>query len=104
MGDVSNSEGRTFLIVSHNIAAIRQLCTKGVLLNNGKIESKGEIESVLDAYVKSGNSDVQSYVVDDDVTKPIQILKAEIVDEAGVVSSEFSFQDPIHVRFVIKNL
>jgi lipopolysaccharide transport system ATP-binding protein len=33
--DVSDREGRTVLFVSHNMAAVKQLCTKGMVLRNG---------------------------------------------------------------------
>src|SRR5207253_3889506 len=35
MGEVSRGEGRTILFVSHNMAAVKQLCTKGIVLKNG---------------------------------------------------------------------
>ncbi|WP_370003622.1 ABC transporter ATP-binding protein, partial [Winogradskyella sp.] len=36
MQDISNSDGRTVLFVSHNMAAVKNLCTKGIVLENGK--------------------------------------------------------------------
>ncbi|HQK40232.1 MAG TPA: ABC transporter ATP-binding protein, partial [Flavobacterium alvei] len=36
MQDISRSGGRTVLFVSHNMAAVKQLCTRGVLMENGK--------------------------------------------------------------------
>ena len=39
MKDVSKGEGRTVLFVSHNMASIRNLCTTGVLQENGMKES-----------------------------------------------------------------
>ena len=39
MQDVSKGGGRTVLFVSHNLGSIRQLCTSGVLLENGIIKS-----------------------------------------------------------------
>jgi lipopolysaccharide transport system ATP-binding protein len=52
MKDVSQGEGRTVLFVSHNILSIKQLCNKGVLLKNGKIEIAGDISNVITEYVK----------------------------------------------------
>ena len=42
MQDVSRGEGRTVLFVSHNMAAVRQLCKKAVVLDNGQIVMSGE--------------------------------------------------------------
>jgi lipopolysaccharide transport system ATP-binding protein len=51
MGDVAKGEGRTVLFVSHNMAAMQNLCKHGVLLENGKIKLDGIIENVLNSYM-----------------------------------------------------
>ncbi len=38
IGDVSKGQGRTVLFVSHNIAAIKNLCSKGIVLKNGRLD------------------------------------------------------------------
>lgn len=50
MRDVRNS-GRTVLFVSHNLAAVRALCNRAVLLESGRVAEVGPTGSVLDAYV-----------------------------------------------------
>ena len=50
MTEVSKS-GRTILFVSHNIQAVKNLCSKGLLLNNGVISFSGPIDSVIDKYI-----------------------------------------------------
>lgn len=52
MQDISHGEGRTVLFVSHNMASIRKLCRHGVLLENGRMRQHGEINEVVDAYLK----------------------------------------------------
>ncbi|MEK7594269.1 MAG: ABC transporter ATP-binding protein [Patescibacteria group bacterium] len=43
-------EGRTVLIVSHNISILKTLCNRGVLLKNGEIKAFGDIETVASVY------------------------------------------------------
>ncbi len=43
-------EGRTVLFVSHNMAAIRSLCTRGVLLRQGRVAYEGEVQSAIQEY------------------------------------------------------
>jgi lipopolysaccharide transport system ATP-binding protein len=53
MKEVSNS-GRTLIFVSHNMAAVKSLCTKGIVLNHGAME--GQIQtanSAVAAYLSS---------------------------------------------------
>ena len=49
MQDVGK-EGRTVLFVSHNMAAIKALCRRGVLLNNGKCIFNGDMLEAIDLY------------------------------------------------------
>lgn len=51
MKDVSG-QGRTVLFVSHNMAAVRSLCRRGILLENGKLNSVGEISEIVDRYLQ----------------------------------------------------
>jgi len=53
MNDVSKGEGRTVLFVSHNMAAVQNLCFKGILLENGVIKKTGAINDVLAEYLVS---------------------------------------------------
>ncbi|WP_242928886.1 ABC transporter ATP-binding protein [Pontibacter vulgaris] len=50
MQDVSLKEGRTILFVSHNLAAIKQLCSYGILLKNGELNFEGNIPDILEKY------------------------------------------------------
>jgi lipopolysaccharide transport system ATP-binding protein len=43
-------EGRTVLLVSHNMAAIRQLCNQAILLNTGNLQESGKTADVLETY------------------------------------------------------
>ena len=52
MKDVSG-QGRTVLFVSHNLHAVSNLCTKGVLLIDGKISINGSIEECIKKYIVS---------------------------------------------------
>jgi len=56
MEDVSAKEGRTVLFVSHNMAAVRQLCSKGVVLNNGKVIYQGSQDSAIGRYMEAVSS------------------------------------------------
>ena len=51
MQDVSKGEGRTVLFVSHNMAAVRSLCKKGVVLKNGSVDFIGGINESVDRYL-----------------------------------------------------
>lgn len=50
MGDVTKGQGRTVLFVSHNMASIKALCDKGILLEQGRLKREGNINEVIDHY------------------------------------------------------
>lgn len=51
MEEVTRTEGRTILLVSHNMAAIEQLCRKTILLDKGKVRMIGKTEDVIAEYL-----------------------------------------------------
>jgi lipopolysaccharide transport system ATP-binding protein len=51
MNDISKSEGRTILFVSHNMASISNLCTKGLLLANGSLICNSNIKEAINHYL-----------------------------------------------------
>lgn len=50
MGESSHDENKTILYVSHNIATIRQLCTRCVVLDKGKLIHDGDVEEAIRIY------------------------------------------------------
>ena len=56
MGDISKGEGRTVLFVSHNMAAVKSLCSTVLILENGKVMFNGETDQATALYLNSGNS------------------------------------------------
>ncbi|QMU27559.1 ABC transporter ATP-binding protein [Adhaeribacter radiodurans] len=53
MKDVSVNDGRTVLFVSHNMAAIQNLCTNGLYMKNGQAIAFGEIDKVITTYLST---------------------------------------------------
>jgi len=49
--------GRTVLFVSHNLPAVGLLCSRGIYLKAGRVESRGEISGVLARYREDFSTD-----------------------------------------------
>ncbi len=56
MQDISRQGGRTVLFVSHNMAAVKSLCTRGIVLENGMVAFQGNIDEALEIYNSSSDS------------------------------------------------
>jgi lipopolysaccharide transport system ATP-binding protein len=59
MKDVSVNDGRTVLFVSHNMASVKSLCTKGLILEHGGLKLDTDVDSAVGYYL-SGDTDVMN--------------------------------------------
>jgi lipopolysaccharide transport system ATP-binding protein len=59
MGEVAG-EGRTVLFVSHNMAALQNLCRSALLLSGGKITARGPVGETISTYL-AGTSELAQY-------------------------------------------
>jgi len=51
MNDVAKNQGRTVLFVSHNMNALKELCNRGILLEQGRLTCADEdINKVIERY------------------------------------------------------
>lgn len=101
MKDVSNKEGRTVLFVSHNMAAIQKLCSTGLFLKNGLVHAAGDIDSVVNLYLASGESARSVYEVPmpvDTEEGPGFATKIRIEDISGNPVTEIPVGRPWQVR------
>ena len=53
MRDVAQGDGRTVLFVSHNLAAVRSLCSRALLLEHGELVLDGPPDAILARYAAS---------------------------------------------------
>ena len=62
MGDAASNEGRTVLYVSHNMATIRNLCTRCIVLNKGQIIFDGDVEDAIGLYMDIDSELADAYL------------------------------------------
>ena len=101
MGDVTQ-EGRTVIFVSHNLAAISNLCKRAVLLEKGKMVSIGLTNEVLSVYL---NSQVVDHNGDIDLSDPNRALRRNSFENsnfkwthAQVINSKGDFTTAIFLK------
>jgi lipopolysaccharide transport system ATP-binding protein len=91
MQDVSKGEGRTVLFVSHNMAAVRSLCTRGVMLKNGMVDFIGNIPDTLDHYLRMDDTAQQDRIIDN-VKFTKSTVKVNKIEINGTELSESTIQ------------
>lgn len=103
MGDVARG-GRTVLFVSHNLTALRNLCTTGLLLENGRPKALGEIGNVLNEYASNrvvGN-EMSVNLLDTHPGKAAWIQSVAVLRGGDDVSAPLSVSTPFSIRACIE--
>lgn len=108
MQNVSHSEGRTILFVSHNMDAIKKMCTRAVLLKDGSMQCQGNVDSILDIYINEnkGNCNI---IANEVVNNDMCILSASVYGEKGessdilMIGEDWYAQIDIALRNEIKD-
>jgi len=92
MNDVSKSEGRTVLFVSHNMGAVNQLCKKGILLKNGLVTFTGRADQAVTEYLRKDNTTAEI-----DPKTVIGPLSGHFSFESLIIN-EKSFSQELHIK------
>jgi lipopolysaccharide transport system ATP-binding protein len=108
MEEVSKNEGRTVLFVSHNLGAVARLCTRGLLVEKGRLTADENVAGAISAY----NSSIikSSLLAPSEIDKPticdVRVDDAELSRGNLVVSVEYRSPwklDPLLVGIVVQN-
>ena len=73
MHDVSAADGRTILFVSHNMAAMNQLCTRGIMLHNGMLFHDGPMHEISELYLKGQLNSAENIDIKDSYFRYVEI-------------------------------
>ncbi len=102
------SEGRTVLFVSHNMAAVQDLCDRVIWLSDGRIVQDGTPSTVISDYLKTSSSTLTDRVWDDMATAPgndrIRLHRASVRGENGSTLDQISVRTPIVIELEYWNL
>lgn len=98
------SEGRTVLFVSHNMAVVRQLCSRGILLKDGRITEDGEIEKVVGSYLQEISTDRAEFIYEPDESKKASILRVSLFNEQGNLTTKFDHRESFYteIEYVVR--
>lgn len=100
MGEVAES-GRTILFISHNMAAVRQLCTRGVVLEKGELVFDGPVELAVGQYLNKEKEVASAVWLNEiDQNPTIAFLKKIVVSDIyNYPKTDFLSSEPIKVAF-----
>ncbi len=90
MQEVSARQGKTVLFVSHNMAAVRSLCSRAILLRKGRIHTDAPASEVVSSYLREETTENGAihWTPDNPAECDEAALRsARVLDEHGTASS-----------------
>ena len=106
MQDISTSEGRTVLFVSHNMAAVKSLCTRAIVLQNGETVFEGQTNDAVDFYLHEESDKTEggsvNFIQNSSGDGEIEIVSISTSDFQGRVRSTFLQSESIIVSIEFK--
>lgn len=103
MNDISKS-GRTILFVSHNMSAVSQLCSRGIVLNQGKLIYDSPIQEAIEFYNSSDISIQRTGIFEaiPDSNKKIQVIAGRMLNADGKPSDTFSISEHFQIELTLQ--
>jgi lipopolysaccharide transport system ATP-binding protein len=104
MGDVAK-QGRTIVFVSHNMTALRRMCTRAIWLEGGQALESGDPGKVIDHYLQKNTVKTLETVWPDDATAPgnkrVRLRSVRVIPETD--SDLITVHTPLKIEFTYWN-
>lgn len=101
MHEVSATDGRTIIFVSHNMQAVANLCNRALLLSGGKLQEIGPAGIVVNNYIASTKIEQSSHYWDEQDEAPgndlIRIKSVQVKRSDEAEDSFITVRTPIRI-------
>jgi len=105
MGSASR-QGRTIVFVSHNMTALRRLCTRAIWLDRGEVIKAGEVGEVIDRYLQSNTVDNRESVWEEMLGAPgderVRLRSVRVIPQ-GSSDGLITVHTPLRIEFTYRN-
>ena len=98
-----SSNGRTVIFVSHNMGAVKQLCTSAMLMHNGSITASGSTQNIINTYFSNDDKLLNDGIVPRDFKRAYNsgqgyIDKVITKNNTHHIKSNFFFKEQLSVK------
>lgn len=103
MEDVIKGQGRTILLVSHNIRQVERMCNRVILMDHGKVAADGPVSEVCELFYQQSNTKIQAQAQRAATAKvsgsgEVTIDSIDVLDDAGHPVNEIESGGQLRVR------
>lgn len=103
MVSAARDEGKTIIYVSHNMQTIRQLCSRGIVLDKGKVVFDGDVEDAINLYLKNDEITAKLYYDFANSHNFNFLTNKVIMDSLEILGKDnCQFKDDEKIRFRLK--
>ena len=109
MESLIKREGRTVIIVGHNIRQLQRICTRVMLLDHGRISRDGNPSEVCSVfYDEAQQRNIARHATLDGEVEPqrgadiVKVKQVELLNDAGEPTQQIGLHDPLTIRVVFE--
>lgn len=106
MKQLAAEEGRTILYVSHNMATVKSLCERCIVLNHGQVEFIGSVEESIAIYMANEKLDNTTFFDVSDAPRHRKCNKRHLLQNLELIDKEiprYEYGEKIPFRFTWKS-
>ena len=108
MEDMIKRQGKTVLLVSHNIRQIQRLCNRVILLDHGRINMEGEPQVVCDGFYEQNDKKIKANIEKAKThtigSGEVELLELYFLDHANRKVDSLSYNENCSIHFKINVL
>ena len=98
-------QGRAVIFVSHNMSAVNNMCERGMVLRNGRIEYLGDTEDAISYYMDTVSpnktEEKNNIYFEENSNLPAQIRMIELKNASGNAKLTYDRRESIHIDVVV---
>jgi lipopolysaccharide transport system ATP-binding protein len=105
MGEVATRQGRTVFFVSHNMGAVRSLCEKAILIENGRLTMDGRPGEIISHYLsgsladdKANEGEIFWSEIEAPGSKEMRLRAIRLLGPRGEPSTTFEADKPMKIE------
>jgi lipopolysaccharide transport system ATP-binding protein len=93
------SEGRTVIVVSHNMSTVSSLCQKVIWLANGQVKAAGDAQEIIRKYLSEGVENDFVWTSRHPVVSPFEYHSVSVVGDTGKPGDGIPADAPVDIVF-----
>ncbi|GAB6066973.1 hypothetical protein JCM13664_02910 [Methylothermus subterraneus] len=106
MEELIKRQGKTVLVVSHNLRQIQRLCSRVILLDHGRIREQGKAEAICNLFYELSDKQIQARRASSSSklssSGEVELLDIQLIDDKGSIVNTVHYKQNVIIRMQLK--